>query len=117
MSTYQEKWDAMTVEEQAEMTDNVKSLCEELLNAKDDIRLNDEYKEWIASTIIQISTKNQFYIHHFHEYCEENNLSLFDALEACIKNYKDSIKKQEDKDAELTEKTCEKVDGSNEAGT
>ena len=97
MPTYQEKWNAMTVEEQAEMTDKIKSLSEGLLNAKDDIRLNDEYKEWIASVIIQISTKNEFYVHHFHEHCAENELSLFDSLEACIKNYKASIQKQQEK--------------------
>lgn len=100
MPTYQEKWNSMSVEEQANMTKKVRDLCEELLQCKDNFRLNDEYKEFIGSCIVQIITKNHFYIHHFHEYCAENDINLFDAVEACIENYKDSLTKNKDKNEE-----------------
>ena len=99
--TYEEKWNAMSVEEQADMTKKLQGFCEQLIGLKEDFRLNGEFKEWVASSIIQVITKNHFIIHHFHGFCESKELSLFDSLEACIKNYEDAIAKAQARQKEL----------------
>ena len=88
MPTYQEKWESMSTEAKEEMGEQVGVVLTALIDNKDNIRLNDEFKSWAAEAILLAITKNHATIHYYKKFCEENDLSTFETLGICLKHYK-----------------------------
>ena len=92
--TYAEKWEAMSEMQREIVSEDVDVALRALINQRDNIRLNDEFKSWAAKAILQTVTKNHATLHDFKQFCEEQERCPFETLELCIQNYEQAAQRE-----------------------
>ena len=65
MPTYAEKWEGMSTEERAEISEHIGQILTAFIEMKHDVRLNSDFKAWAAEAMLQMITKNHATIHYF----------------------------------------------------